>query len=137
VAPTLLPDGVWRIAPPEMVARLRAHAEPAEGLVLVNRRDVRRLNSLTYAGDSEAQVRVHPDDAAGLDGSVTVTSAHGSITGSVVLDPTMRPGTVSVNHGRAGSDVARLTSATVDVDPLTGMPLASGLLVTLSPAQPG
>ena len=28
-------------------------------------------------------------------------------------------------------------SATVDVDPLTGMPLASGLLVTLSPAQPG
>ncbi|MCU1483271.1 MAG: putative dehydrogenase [Actinomycetia bacterium] len=132
VASTLLPDGVWRIAPAELVARLRDHVLPAEGLVLVNRRDVRRLNSLTYAGGSEAQVRVHPDDAVGLEESVTVTSAHGSITGSLVVDPTLRPGTVSVNHGRAASDVASLTSATVDVDPLTGMPLASGLLVTLT-----
>jgi anaerobic selenocysteine-containing dehydrogenase len=134
VADALLPDGVWRIAPPELVDRLRAHEPPADGLVLVNRRDVRRLNSLTYAGDTEPQVRVHPEDAVGLDGLVTVASVHGSLTGSVVLDPTMRPGTVSVNHGRAGADVAHLTSATVDVDPLTGMPHASGLPVTVSPA---
>jgi anaerobic selenocysteine-containing dehydrogenase len=134
VADALLPDGVWRIAPPELVDRLRAHEPPVDGLVLVNRRDVRRLNSLTYAGDTEPQVRVHPEDAVGLDGLVTVASVHGSLTGSVVLDPTMRPGTVSVNHGRAGADVAHLTSATVDVDPLTGMPHASGLPVTVSPA---
>jgi anaerobic selenocysteine-containing dehydrogenase len=134
VADVLLPDGVWRIAPPELVDRLRAHEPPGDGLVLVNRRDVRRLNSLTYAGDTEPQVRVHPEDAVGLDGLVTVASVHGSLTGSVVLDPTMRPGTVSVNHGRAGADVAHLTSATVDVDPLTGMPHASGLPVTVSPA---
>jgi anaerobic selenocysteine-containing dehydrogenase len=134
VAEALLPEGVWRIAPPELVERLGAHVPPGDGLVLVNRRDVRRLNSLTYAGDTEPQVRVHPEDGAGLDGLVTVASAHGAITATVVLDPTMRPGTVSVNHGRAAADVARLTSATVDVDPLTGMPLASGLPVTLAPA---
>ena len=116
------------------VERLQAHVPPGDGLVLVNRRDVRRLNSVTYAGDTEPQVRLHPDDAPGGGDRVTVASAHGAITGSLVLDPTMRPGTVSVNHGRAGADVARLTSATVDVDPLTTMPLASGLPVTVTPA---
>lgn len=137
VADELLPEGRWRIAPLELLDRLRAHEGPGEGLRLVNRRDVRRLNSVPYAGDGEPQVRVHPDDTGRLGDAVTVTSAHGSITATLVADPGMRPGTVSVNHGRPGADVARLTSAVHDVDPLTGMPLASGLLVTLSPAPPG
>ena len=138
----LLPDGRWRLAPPELVERLRVHRPPtADALVLVNRRDVRRLNSLAYAEGAEAQVRVHPDDAGRLlpGDAVTVTSAHGSLTGTVALDPGLRPGTVSVNHGRAGADVARLTSRTHDVDPLTGMPLASGVPVRLarSGSEPG
>jgi anaerobic selenocysteine-containing dehydrogenase len=135
VAEALLPEGRWRLAPVELVERLRVHVPPTgDGLVLVNRRDVRRLNSLVYAGDGEAQVRVHPDDAEGLGDVATVTTAHGAIAATVVVDPGMRAGTVSVNHGRAGADVARLTSAVVDVDPLTGMPLASGLAVTVGPA---
>jgi anaerobic selenocysteine-containing dehydrogenase len=135
VAETLLPDGRWRVAPPELVERLRRHLPPTgDRLVLVNRRDVRRLNSLAYAAGVEAQVRLHPDDAADLvDGDTAkVTSAHGSIIATVVLDPRLRRGTVSVNHGRAGADVAQLTSGTIDVDPLTGMPLASGLPVEVT-----
>jgi anaerobic selenocysteine-containing dehydrogenase len=134
VARDLLPDGLWRSAPPELVARLAAHVPPSgDSLVLVNRRDVRRLNSLSYAGDTEPQVRLNPADAPGS-AQVRVTSAHGSIVGTVVVDEHLRPGTVSVNHGRPGADVAVLTSAVADVDPLTGMPLASGLPVTVTPA---
>jgi anaerobic selenocysteine-containing dehydrogenase len=135
VAEALLPEGRWRLAPAELVERLRHHRPPTgDGLVLVNRRDVRRLNSLAYATGVEAQVRLHPDDAGGLvaGDDAVVTSAHGSLVGTVAIDPTLRPGTVSVNHGRAGADVAVLTSGTIDVDPLTGMPLASGLPVTVA-----
>lgn len=135
VAEHLLPEGRWRLAPPELVERLRQHQPPTQdALVLVNRRDVRRLNSLAYAAGTEAQVRLHPDDAAGLsDGEhALVASAHGALTATVALDPRMRPGTVSVNHGRAGADVAVLTSREADVDPLTGMPLASGLPVSVT-----
>ena len=140
VARDLLPEGRWRLAPPELIERLRTHRPPSDdNLVLVNRRDVRRLNSLTYAEGAEAQVRVHPDDAGDLAAgdAVTVTSAHGSLVATVAVDPGLRPGTVSVNHGRAGADVARLTSRTDDVDPLTGMPLASGLPVQLARSGSG
>jgi hypothetical protein len=47
------------------------------------------------------------------------------------VDPAVRPGMASVNHGRDDAPVAALTSATDDVDPMTGMPWASGLLVRL------
>ena len=68
-------------------------------------------------------------------GRVTVTSAHGSIEASAALDERLRPGTVSLTHGRGDSPAGRLTSATADVDPLTAMPLASGLPVTSPSAR--
>ena len=37
-----------------------------------------------------------------------------------------------MTHGRRDASPGSLTSATVDVDPLTAMPLASGLPVTLT-----
>jgi anaerobic selenocysteine-containing dehydrogenase len=136
VADELLPDGRWQLAPPELVDRLARHQPPSDGLVLTNRRDVRRLNSLDYAGDAGAAVRLHPDEATRLavsDGErVRVSSAHGAVDAVIRVDPTIRPGTVSVNHGRADAPVAALTSTTVDVDPLTGMPWASGLPVRLA-----
>ncbi len=138
----LLPDGRWRLAPTELVDRLEARAgrsaEPADGtLLLVNRREVAWSNSITYAGHGEEPaLRLHPADASALGltapGRVTVTSAHGSIEVSAALDERMRPGTVSLTHGRGDSPAGRLTSATVDVDPLTAMPLASGLPVTVT-----
>jgi anaerobic selenocysteine-containing dehydrogenase len=145
VADELLPDGRWQVAPPELVDRLARHRPPTaaadDELVLTNRRDVRRLNSLDYAGQvlgrhAEAAVRLHPDEAArrGIaDGDhVRITNAHGHMDAVVRVDPAIRPGTVSVNHGRADAPVASLTSATEDVDPLTGMPWASGLPVRLA-----
>ncbi|MHB8465259.1 MAG: molybdopterin-containing oxidoreductase family protein [Acidimicrobiales bacterium] len=143
VAEELLPDGQWQVAPPELVARLARHRAPSAvdgDLVLTNRRDVRRLNSLDYAGvavghAAEAAARLHPAEAArrGIaDGDgVRITSAHGQIDTVVRVDPGVRPGTVSVNHGRDGGPVAALTSATDEVDSLTGMPWASGLPVRL------
>ena len=105
-----------------------------DGLVLTNRRAVGRLNSVDYAGRDEPVVRVYPSDAAGLGDRVEVVSAHGRLTAPLRVDEGVRPGTVSVNHGQSGADVAALTSAVVDVDPLTGMPLVSGLPVRLLPA---
>jgi anaerobic selenocysteine-containing dehydrogenase len=145
VADELLPDGRWQVAPPELVERLAQHRPPTAGdkseLVLTNRRDVRRLNSVDYAAeavgrDPEAAARLHPDEAKrrGIaDGNhVRITSAHGHMDAVLRVDPAVRPGTVSVNHGRDDAPVAALTSATDDVDPITGMPLASGLPVRLA-----
>jgi anaerobic selenocysteine-containing dehydrogenase len=138
----ILPDGRWRLAPRELVERIEARtaAPPPDGsLLLVNRREVAWSNSIRYAGaGDEPALRLHPDDAATVGvataGRVTVTSAHGSIEAVVALDERVRPGTVSLTHGRSRSPAGRLTSATVDVDPLTAMPLASGLPVTVRPA---
>jgi anaerobic selenocysteine-containing dehydrogenase len=145
VTDELLPDGCWQVAPPDLIERLARHHPPVDAgddeLILANRRDIRRLNSLDYAGeavgrDAEAAARLHPDDAARrgiVDGDrVRITSAHGQIDVVVRVDPGVRPGTVSMNHGRDGAPVAALTSATDDVDPLTGMPWASGLPVRLA-----
>src|ERR1700736_1689964 len=71
----------------------------ADELVLTNRRDIRRLNSLDYAGEAmgreaEAAARLHPDDAAqrGIaDGDqVRITSAHGEIDAVLRIDPGVR-----------------------------------------------
>ena len=98
VADELLPDGRWQVAPPEMVERLARHRPrlPATtSLVLTNRRDVRRLNSLDYAGEAvgrgpEAAARLHPDEAErrGIaDGDrVRITSAHGHMDTVVRVD---------------------------------------------------
>lgn len=137
----LLPDGRWRLAPVELVGRLEARgttADEREGsLLLVNRREVAWSNSIRYAGQGdEPGLRLHPVDAEALGvagaARVRVTSAHGSIEVAAALDERVRPGTVSLTHGRGDSPSGRLTSSTVDVDPLTAMPLASGLPVTVT-----
>ena len=77
-------------------------------VVLSPRREMAWSNSIRYAGAGEEPiVRVHPDDARSsgvVDGStVQVASAHGT------------------------------TSSHTDVDPLTTMPRASALPVSLKP----
>lgn len=142
---TMLPDGRWRIAPAVLLDRLAAREASVVGpgagpdLVLVPRREMAWSNSVRYAGDgAEPELRLHPDDAVrhGLvdGGRSVVASAHGEVLVAVALDDGVRPGTVSLTHGRAGASAGTLTSRVVDVDPLTGMPLASGLPVTLTPA---
>jgi anaerobic selenocysteine-containing dehydrogenase len=139
----MLPEGRWRIAPPVLLDRLAARSEPPPdtvgGLVLVPRREGAWSNSVRYAGrDDGPELRLHPDDAAarGLvsGAGVRVTSAHGATSARLAVDPGLRPGTASMTHGRPGANTGRLTSATRDVDPLTGMPLASGVAVEVAPA---
>jgi len=75
-------------------------------------------------------------DAAGVhaDERCVLASAHGSVEVIVVADERVRRGVVSMTHGRDVSP-GSLTSRIVGVDPLTAMPRASGLAVTVTPAR--
>lgn len=137
----LLPGGRWRIAPEPLVSQLRELAEPP-ALVLVPRRQLRRLNSQPWAVGPAAgrvsdqpDILVNPEDAAraGLnDGElVEVRSDTGVLVGRLRLDPDLRCGAVSVPHGHTDPNVGNLTSARRRVDPLTGMVLQSGVPVLL------
>ncbi|MCU0310833.1 MAG: molybdopterin-dependent oxidoreductase [Acidimicrobiales bacterium] len=142
----VLPPGGWRLGAEPLVDQLRrhlaeAHARDDEGaLVLIPHRQLRTMNSQLRdiaapgARTDEVTVRVHPSVAVDLgnDGSaVTVTSAHGSVTGRLRADDRLHPGAVAVAHGWGDVNVSRLTSADDDIDPLTGMVLQSGVPVTL------
>lgn len=130
--------GGWRLAPAELVAQLAALAdEPNPPLVLLCRRQGRHLNS-TMPKDSEPPgLYVSPADAAKVgaaDGSLAeVESPHGRLRGRIIVDRTLREGTMNVPHGWVGPhNVNQLTSPD-DVDSLTGMPRLSGMPVTLRP----
>lgn len=133
----LLPDGCWTIAPPTLVRRLDAHVPPVADdgvLVLAPRREPAWSNSVPYGAGAEAPVvRVAPGLVPDNAATVLVTSAHGSVTATAVADPAVRPGVVSMTHGQ-GAGPGRLTSGDDDVDPLTTMPLASGVAVRLAVA---
>ena len=130
----LLPGGRWNIAPTEMLERLERWTEAADDLVLVPRREMGWSNSVRYGGTGlEPVARVNPADAP-ADGltSITLRSPHGAVTVSAAVDDLVRPGVVSVTHGRAAQSPGLLTSSRVDIDPLTTMPRASGVPVTIS-----
>ncbi|MCY3863494.1 MAG: hypothetical protein OXG67_16240, partial [bacterium] len=61
-------------------------------------------------------------------------SAHGDLVGTARTSDEIAPGAVSIPHGWDDPNVCTLTTAEVDVDPLTGMVWQSGLPVQLSPA---
>jgi anaerobic selenocysteine-containing dehydrogenase len=131
-------DGRWRLAPAMFLERLGRHLGPEVGLVLIPRRENAWSNSVRVAGDgAEPIAHVNPDDAAAAGisdgGWAAITSAHGSMVVTVAVDPTLRRGAVSVTHGHPGASPGLLVSNTVDVDPLTAMPRASGLPIDLRP----
>jgi hypothetical protein len=105
---TMLPDGHWRIAPPILVDRLRAHRELGAGLLLAPRREMAWSNSVRYGATTQDTVlRLHPADAAtaGLASgdAATVTSEHGALDVTVLIDDNVRVGVVSLVHGRRGA----------------------------------
>jgi len=144
VSERLLADGRWRIAPAEMVAQLQdlLRAPVPTGPVLIPRRQLRTMNSQMRALGGPVgyppQIRalIHPADAAvagvGDGDEVTITARTGSVVARVQLDAGLVPGAVSLPHGWDHPNVCALTSASADVDPLTGMVLQSGLPVQLS-----
>lgn len=126
--------GGWRLAPVELVAQL-AEMEPPAPLVLIPRRQPYHINSRFLELRDKPAIWVNAEDAAqaGLqegDASI-VRSANGMLEGTLRIDPSLRPGVMSVPHGWSNAcNVNRLTG-TKDVEPLTGMPRYSGLPVTL------
>ncbi|HEX2213872.1 MAG TPA: molybdopterin dinucleotide binding domain-containing protein, partial [Mycobacterium sp.] len=128
--------GGWRLAPPLLVDQLAA-LEPPPPLVMVPRRQRKKLNGqLDFLGES-AEILIHPDDgvAAGVvsGAPVTVRSANGELTGVAKIDDSIRRGAVSIPHGHHDANVNRLTSKD-DIDVVTGMVRYSGIAVSLHPA---
>jgi anaerobic selenocysteine-containing dehydrogenase len=143
VRASLLRDGRWRVAPPMLVEALAAAGRrDAAPLVLSPSRQHRHLNSLladepTEDGRQDApEVLMHPADAAAggvADGErVEVATADGAVVATVRVTGRIRRGAVSLPHGYLGTNVNDLTSS-ADLDPLTGMPVYSGVPVELSP----
>ncbi len=130
----LLPGGRWNIAPTEMLERLKDLPDTTSDLVLVPRREMGWSNSVRYGStELEPVARMNSADVLARGATrVTLRSAHGGVTMSATVDDRVRPGVVSVTHGRAAESPGLLTSSRVDVDPLTTMPRASGVPVTIS-----
>jgi len=136
-----LPEGRWNLAPELLIERFTTWQPPDPGsMVLIPRRDGVWNNSIRYGrGKDPVVVHLHPDDAVslGIDelSEVEITSSNGTSTSRVRFDRTLRPGVISVGHGRLGESPGLLTSSTIDVDPVTSMPLTSGVPVTVRLAQ--
>jgi anaerobic selenocysteine-containing dehydrogenase len=128
--------GGWRLAPRLLVDQLDALRAPSP-LVLVPRRQMRRLNSQLEFLGAAAEIVVHPDDAAAADvvdgQAVIVRGELGELSGVAKVNPSIRRGAVSVPHGHADANVNLLTSKD-DIDLVTGMTRYSGVPVSLHPA---
>ena len=135
----VLEESRWRIAPAPLVNQLAALEGPPS-VALIPRRQVRHLNSQLIEGvggrGDPATILINPVDAhaAGVTNGneMTVRSAHGSVVGIAEITEAIRPGAVSVPHGFEEPNVGRLTSASTDVDLLSGMVLLSGVPVDFS-----
>ena len=128
--------GGWRLAPQLLLDQLAALEPPAQ-LVMVPRRQRKKLNGqLDFLGEP-AEILIHPDDgaAAGVVSGrqVIVRSANGELTGIAKIDDSIRRGAVSIPHGHHEANVNRLTNKD-DIDVVTGMVRYSGIPVTLHPA---
>jgi anaerobic selenocysteine-containing dehydrogenase len=129
--------GGWRLAPPLLVDQLTALKPATAPLMMVPRRQRKKLNGqLDFLGE-RADIFISPVDgeAAGIaDGQpVTVRSISGELTGVARVDDSIRRGVVSIPHGHHDANVNRLTNKD-DIDTVTGMVRYSGIPVTLHPA---
>ena len=137
-----LPDGRLRLAPTMLAAQLAAQRDPDPAtLALMPRRLLRKTNSTLADGHGLSRAAspravLHPLDAAerGIadGGRVLISSLHGAITMEASVDDRALRGTVSAPHGFVGANTAQLISAD-DVDAQTGMPVMTGLAVSVAP----
>jgi anaerobic selenocysteine-containing dehydrogenase len=128
--------GGWRLAPQLLLDQLAA-LEPPAPLVMVPRRQRKKLNAqLDFLGEP-AEILIHPDDgaAAGVVSGqpVIVRSANGELTGIAKVDDSIRRGAVSIPHGHHEANVNRLANKD-DIDVVTGMVRYSGIPVSVHPA---
>jgi anaerobic selenocysteine-containing dehydrogenase len=156
------PSGKIELAPPSIVAdveRLRSTlARPANGMVLIGRRDLRSNNSWMHnvenlvRGKARCTLLIHPDDATRLaldDGdTAAVRSRVGVVLVPVEVTDGIMPGVVSIPHGwghdaegtrmrvaRAHAGVnTNLLADEAMLDPLSGNAVLNGIPVTVERA---
>jgi anaerobic selenocysteine-containing dehydrogenase len=160
------PSGRVELAPPQLLAEIprlnaalaAALARPADGLVLVGRRDLRSNNSWMHnleplvKGRNRCTLHIHPTDAERLrlatGSTASVRSAVGAIEAEVEITDTVREGVVSLPHGwghdRPGTRLAtaaahagvnsNVLTDPAPLDPLSGTAVLNGIPVTVSPA---
>jgi anaerobic selenocysteine-containing dehydrogenase len=144
-----LPNGRWRLTPPDMIERLaelmqtlteKPSRDSARRLLLINGRQLSRTNSTAYVSPRISRdlprVNVNPEDAAqqGLrDGDTAqVLSEFGKLCAEVHIDARLRRRVISISHGWHEANVCQLTSAIQGVDRLTTQPQMTALPVSLT-----
>lgn len=131
--------GGWRLAPQPLVDQLATLTVADDPLIMISRRLPHHFNSRLDPHRDDARVILSPQDAAlrGLaDGDhATVKSTSGTVQGIVRVDPTLAQGVMNVPHGFARFNANTLTSG-ASANGLTGMPLLSGLPVTVERSAP-
>jgi len=155
-------SGKIELAPPYItkdLARLRERLDrPADGLVLVSRRDVRSNNSWMHnvpklvSGKDRCTLLVNPEDAARLGlaagGFARVTSKAGSVCAPIEVTDEMMSGVVCLPHGwghdrpgarlsvaseHAGVNNNLLASGDL-VDAISGNAIVNGIPVEVTPS---
>ena len=120
--------------------QLAAEVPVTDGLRLVPRRRLRRLNSVSSPRGrrDDQEILVHPSAAAAAgvrDGDpVRVVSAHGSLVGPATVTDAIDPGVVAASHGYPDTHVGALTSTTHHVDPISGQIAQTGIEVVIERA---
>ncbi|MEI8261946.1 MAG: molybdopterin dinucleotide binding domain-containing protein, partial [Actinomycetes bacterium] len=149
VTERVLADGRWQVAPQLVVNQLaRLDRRPPQGLLLLSRRQRHRLNSILRDLDPPAGVQypmvfLNEVDANRLrltDGVlVRVRSEAGAVIAQISRDGTLREGTAAMSHGYRYPNVNLLTSDEIFVDEICGMPLYSGIPVSIEtvPSEEG
>jgi anaerobic selenocysteine-containing dehydrogenase len=135
-----LPAGTWQLAPGRLVAQLAEHravpAGAADGLVLIPRRVVKRMNWQVFRDGDVPDVLIHPDDADATgvaDGDqVEIVTATGALTLLARVTDAVVPGAVSIVHGFGDANVNAILDRHA-LDPLSGMARLSAVPVEVRP----
>jgi anaerobic selenocysteine-containing dehydrogenase len=145
-----LPSGRWRLMPPglaELLPSLRedlqSRGRSAEELLLICGRQLTRVNATRYVPERKSRdlprLRMHPDDAEARQlrsgDRVVIRSDYGEVAAVMTADEVVRRGVVWMPHGWLEANVGHLTSANQRIDPLTGQPEMTGLVVTVVGAR--
>lgn len=136
--------GGWKLAP-ELVLE-QWYEKRAEDLAMlgqpkplsyISRRQRCKMNSGMDVMGEQADILMHPDDAAvyGISNGqmVRVHNENGEITLAAKLDEGMRRGVTSIPHGHRTANVNNLTSSRDKIDRLGGMAHFSGVEIRVAP----
>jgi anaerobic selenocysteine-containing dehydrogenase len=141
--------GRWRLVPPGLAERLPAvrdevmtRGRGAGELMLIAGRHLTRVNATRYVTGRKTRdlprIHIHPNDAEKRQlrngDHVAMRSANGRMAAILEIDDIVREGVVWMSHGWLEANVGNLTSGVHGVDPLTGQPEMTAIVVTLDRA---